>query len=199
MGKRVCTVLNCRNRLESTKKRNKELGIKNKSLFKAPKDKNLLDRWTAILGQLKRPLTEYCFVCEEHFSIDDVFHSNDILLNDGTVHHTKKIVLKLRPNAIPIVAENLTGDDCDDINMEVPSLFNNVTPQRNDNCEQAVESSTAENINQTPEKLNFEMSISTYSNILLPSCSWGAIKSENEKSITFLTVDKNEVLRRFKI
>ncbi|KYN05237.1 hypothetical protein ALC62_03865 [Cyphomyrmex costatus] len=103
MGKRVCTVLNCRNRLESTKKRNKELGIKNKSLFKAPK----------------------------------------------------------------VLAENLTGDDCDDINMEVPSLFNNVTPQRNDNCEQAVESSTAENINQTPEKLNFEMSISTKTSTLI--------------------------------
>ncbi|XP_018404144.1 PREDICTED: phospholipase B1, membrane-associated-like, partial [Cyphomyrmex costatus] len=32
---------------------------------------------------------------------------------------------------------NLTGDDSDDINIEVPSLFDNVTPQRNDNCEQA--------------------------------------------------------------
>ncbi|EGI62251.1 hypothetical protein G5I_09440 [Acromyrmex echinatior] len=36
--------------------------IKNKSLFIAFKDKNLLDRWTSNLSQLKKPLTEYCFV-----------------------------------------------------------------------------------------------------------------------------------------
>ncbi|KYM95001.1 hypothetical protein ALC62_14358 [Cyphomyrmex costatus] len=85
MVKRVCIVLNCRNELKCTKKRNKDLGIKNKSLFKAPK--------------------------------------------------------------VPDTA-NLTGDDSDDINIEVPSLFDNVTPQRNDNCEQAVESSTAKDINK---------------------------------------------------
>lgn len=43
------------------------------------------------------------------------------------------------------------------------------------------------------------MLVSTYSNISLPSRSWGAIESENGKSVTFLTVDKNEVLRRLKI
>lgn len=76
---------------------------------------------------------------------------------------------------------NLTGNDCGDINIEVPSLFDNVTPQRNDNCEQNVESSTTEDTNQTPEKLNFEMLVSTYLNISLPSRSWGAIESENGK------------------
>lgn len=65
--------------------------IKNKSLFIAFKDKNLLDRWTSNLSQLKKPLTEYCFVCKKHFSIEDVFHSNDILLSDDTVHRTERI------------------------------------------------------------------------------------------------------------
>ncbi|XP_018366006.1 PREDICTED: uncharacterized protein LOC108763141 [Trachymyrmex cornetzi] len=106
MGKRVCIVFNCRNGLECMKKQNKENGIKNKSLFRAPKDKKLLDRWTANLGQLKRPLTEHSFVCEEHFSIEDVFRSNDVLLSDGTVHRTERIIPKLRQNAIPIVGKN---------------------------------------------------------------------------------------------
>lgn len=77
----------------------------------------MLDRWTANLGQLKRPLTEYCFVCEEHFSIEDVFHSNGILLSDGTVHPTERIVSKLRPNAIPIVTENYSESPMLNMNL----------------------------------------------------------------------------------
>ena len=57
---------------------------------------------------------------------------------------------------------NLTGNDCDDVNIEIPSLFEYVIIlQRNDNCEQDIESST-EDINHTLEKLNFEMLMSTY-------------------------------------
>jgi len=69
------------------------------------------------------------------------------------VHRTERIILKLRPNAIPIVenylkmksnaehepfaantANFLFGDDCDDVNIEISFLFDNVTPRRNDNC-----------------------------------------------------------------
>ncbi|KYN18440.1 THAP domain-containing protein 9 [Trachymyrmex cornetzi] len=61
---------------------------------------------------------------------------------------------------------NLISEGYDDISIEIPSLFDNVTPQRNDqDCEQDVESSTVQDTNYTsesPEKLTFEMLMSTY-------------------------------------
>ena len=66
------------------------------------------------------------------------------------------------------------------VNIEIPHLFDNVIPQRNDNCKQNVKSSIAEDINHTPKKLNFKMLVSTCSNISLLSCSWGASKVKME-------------------
>ncbi|KAG5310983.1 MRP4 protein, partial [Acromyrmex insinuator] len=60
-------------------------------------------------------------------------------------------------------------------NIEIPSLFNNVIP-RETAIVQDVKSSTAEDTNNISEKLNFEILVSTYSNISLSSRSWIPIR-----------------------
>ncbi|CAI6347112.1 unnamed protein product [Macrosiphum euphorbiae] len=91
----------------------KKIGLKNKSLFKAPKNTELLARWhraiRLYLGKTKCS-QKSVKVCEVHFKENDILiydESDETILNDGKVNKIKRIRPTLKAGAVPSIFPNL--------------------------------------------------------------------------------------------
>lgn len=63
MGRR-CFVPNCKSGYKSSKEK--------VAVFSVPKDENLLNKWRKVIPRSDRMLSCKNFVCEKHFSSDDI-------------------------------------------------------------------------------------------------------------------------------
>lgn len=60
----------------------------------------------ADLKNLRKPFTENCFVCEDHFD-EDIIRFDECQLKDGTMHRLRRGKPKLRETAIPVITKVL--------------------------------------------------------------------------------------------
>lgn len=183
----------------------------------------MLQQWRMNL-ELKRPLTEHCFICEDHFNDDDIIRWVVSLLTDGTVHRSERGVPKLKNGANPIrikKSQTMLGH----LNMKSMDLMKNASVaarikdtngnnfingicfresvwsnNRNiDNEDFVQNSSAAANIHDSNKEWNFDRLLSFYSKIALPSLAWAAIVNNSKQMITFLTVSEDDKFRRVQI
>ncbi|CAI6361931.1 unnamed protein product [Macrosiphum euphorbiae] len=103
-----CFVPGCNTGYALDVEHKKKIGLKNKSLFKAPKNTELLARWHRAIPRKDKMLTEKCYVCEVHFKENDILIYDETILNDGTVNKIKRIRPTLKAaGAVPSIFPNL--------------------------------------------------------------------------------------------
>lgn len=170
----------------------------------------MLHQWTQILKSLRKPLTENCFVCEDHFDEDNIIRFYECQLKDGTIHRLQRGKSELRKNAIPVATKILKPVDREinesnnqgsmDMHEE-----NNLTQlcTSNNTCNidyphqdhQSLNPQSSTIINDTSTQFDFDTLLSSFSHVPLPSCEWAAIVSKNGNCVTFLTVSDNTFRR----
>lgn len=104
---KCCYVPGCTTGNASYVRQQKANGLKNKSLFKPPKNKELLAKWNKAIPRKDKVLTESSYVCELHFEENDVLFYDETILWDGTVNKLKRIRPILRAGAVPCIFPNL--------------------------------------------------------------------------------------------
>lgn len=170
----------------------------------------MLHQWAQILNNLRKPLTENCFVCEDHFDEDNIIRFDECQLKDGTIHRLQRGKPKLRKTAIPVATKilkpvdreiyesnNQGSMDMHEENNPIQSSTTNSTCNVNyphqDHQSPNPQSSTI--INDTSTQFDFGTVLSSFSRVPLPSCEWAAIASKSGKCVTFLTVSDNTFRR----
>ncbi|XP_016657215.1 uncharacterized protein LOC100167836 isoform X2 [Acyrthosiphon pisum] len=88
-------------------KQQKSSGLRNKSLFKPPKNAELFAKWVKAIPRKDKVLSESSYVCELHFEEDDVLIYDETILLDGTVNIIKRIRPLLKTGAVPCIFPNL--------------------------------------------------------------------------------------------
>ncbi|XP_046394679.1 uncharacterized protein LOC124162252 isoform X2 [Ischnura elegans] len=106
MGLRSCCVPGCSTGYSSSKRKNKRLGVKNGSLFKA-KSESQLEKWRKAIPRKDKVLAITDRVCERHFSPDDIIRSYETRLPDGTIHKIERGIPLLKNEAVPSIFPNL--------------------------------------------------------------------------------------------
>ncbi|KAF0693287.1 THAP-type domain-containing protein [Aphis craccivora] len=84
---KCCFVPGCNTGYALDVKQQKSIGFKNKSIFKAPKNTELLARWHRAIPRKDKMLTEKCYMCELHFKENDILLFDETILNDGMIFH----------------------------------------------------------------------------------------------------------------
>ncbi|XP_035213567.1 uncharacterized protein LOC118187451 [Stegodyphus dumicola] len=98
-----CFVPFCKSGCTTVREKNKKLGIKNPSRFRAPKDPLLLKKWALAIRRGDKMITPYDVVCELHFQKEDIRRFYETKLPDGTISRLKMGVPRLREDAIPSI------------------------------------------------------------------------------------------------
>ncbi|XP_046400625.1 uncharacterized protein LOC124166949 isoform X2 [Ischnura elegans] len=104
---RRCCVPGCKGGYESQKKRNKKLGIRNKSIFR-PRTEAQSQKWSQALALLGREFSERDAVCEDHFPEGTISRYIDIKLKDGSIVKWERGVPELKPDACPTIFPSCT-------------------------------------------------------------------------------------------
>ncbi|XP_035220795.1 uncharacterized protein LOC118193765 [Stegodyphus dumicola] len=91
----------------SVRQKNKSLEIKNPSIFRAPKDPVLLDKWTHAIPRADQILSEKDVVCEHHFAESDIKQFYEKKLFDRTIFKLEMGRPRLQEGAIPSIFPNL--------------------------------------------------------------------------------------------
>ncbi|XP_014298657.1 uncharacterized protein LOC106693843 [Microplitis demolitor] len=118
MGK-CCAVDGCL----SGRKASEHLG--KVALFKAPKDIEMLSKWSTALG---KELKNTNFICELHFNPNDVIKSNQEVLKDGSIYFYEYEKVHLKKNAVP--KSNVTTNEnnysllSDDVRSNTSGIIN---------------------------------------------------------------------------
>ncbi|XP_015173628.1 PREDICTED: uncharacterized protein LOC107064942 [Polistes dominula] len=90
MGK-CCAVYGCLSDRKASE------NLENVALFKAPKDVEMLSKWSSALG---KELKITSFICELHFNPEDVIKSNQGVLKNGSIYVYEYDKVHLKKNAI---------------------------------------------------------------------------------------------------
>ncbi|CAH1715345.1 unnamed protein product [Aphis gossypii] len=99
---RNCFVPHCHEGNKSQIKKNKLLGIKRKTMFKAPKDALLLEIWAKAIQRTDKKLRPGIdSVCEKHFDETCVHRYFETKMADGSIHLIERGRLSLKKNAVP--------------------------------------------------------------------------------------------------
>ncbi|CAI6348892.1 unnamed protein product [Macrosiphum euphorbiae] len=104
---RNCYAPGCSTGNSKEKKYNLLNGIRNKSIFKAPKDPELLNKWAKAIPRKDKVLTPNCGVCELHFLEGDIEKYYEIKLPCGKVDKIEKGKPTVKYKAIPTIFPNL--------------------------------------------------------------------------------------------
>ncbi|CAI6362420.1 unnamed protein product [Macrosiphum euphorbiae] len=105
---RNCFVPGCREGYKSKIKLNKWQGIINKTMFKAPKDVLLLEKWAKAIPRADRELRPGIdSVCEKHFDETYLNRYFETKLPDGSINQIKRDRIVLKNNAVPSIFPDL--------------------------------------------------------------------------------------------
>uniref|UniRef100_A0A2S2NYY9 THAP-type domain-containing protein n=1 Tax=Schizaphis graminum TaxID=13262 RepID=A0A2S2NYY9_SCHGA len=105
---RNCFVPHCHEGNKSQIKKNKLLGIKHKTMFKAPKDVLLLEKWSKAIQRTDRELRPGIDnVCEKHFDEAYVSRYFETKMPDGSINRIERGRLSLKKNAVPSIFPDL--------------------------------------------------------------------------------------------
>jgi len=103
-----CFIPQCREGYKSHIKKNKLNGVKQKTLFKAPKDTFLLEKWAESIPRSDRKLRPGIDnVCEKHFDESQIERYFETKMPDGSVHLIERERILLKKNAIPSIFPDL--------------------------------------------------------------------------------------------
>ncbi|XP_060862239.1 uncharacterized protein LOC132939199 [Metopolophium dirhodum] len=103
---KYCFVPKCTTGNTQYVKQQKASGLRNKSLFKPPKNSELFAKWAKAIPRKDKVLSENSYVCELHFEENDVLIYDETTLLDGTVNIIKRIRPLLRTGAVPCIFPN---------------------------------------------------------------------------------------------
>ncbi|XP_046405738.1 uncharacterized protein LOC124170810 [Ischnura elegans] len=106
MGLRSCCVPGCSTGYSSSKRKNKLLGVKNGSLFKA-KSESQLEKWRKAIPRKDKVLAITDRVRELHFSPNDIIRWYETRLPDGTIHKIERGIPLIKEGAVPLIFPNL--------------------------------------------------------------------------------------------
>ncbi|XP_046397251.1 uncharacterized protein LOC124164118 [Ischnura elegans] len=106
---RRCCIPGCRGGYDSQKRRNKELGIRNKSLFQARNDAQV-QKWRQAISRLEKEFSKKDVVCEDHFPEDSITRYTEIKMKDGSIVKWERGVPELKPDACPTLFLNSPKD-----------------------------------------------------------------------------------------
>ncbi|XP_044585606.1 uncharacterized protein LOC123265775 isoform X3 [Cotesia glomerata] len=115
---KTCSVLSCESGRKNARKKNNDCNLRQISLFKIPKDPEKLRKWSSGLNQ---DLTANKFICELHFSNDDIIKRDTVELFNSDIFVSDRKKYTLKPNAIPTIIKNNTSLERSDL----PSNPNN--------------------------------------------------------------------------
>lgn len=65
----------------------------------------MLEKWTHNLGELKKPLSEDCYICEDHFCNEDIVRCDETILVDGSTYRSQRTIPKLKETAVPLTRQ----------------------------------------------------------------------------------------------
>ncbi|XP_074100441.1 uncharacterized protein LOC141528336 isoform X1 [Cotesia typhae] len=122
---KTCSVLSCESGRKNARKKNNVCNLRQISLFKIPKDPEKLRKWSSGLNQ---DLTANKFICELHFSNDDIIKRDTVELFNSDIFVSDRKKYTLKPNAIPTIIKNNTSLERSDLplnpNNNVSTLEN---------------------------------------------------------------------------
>ncbi|KAJ8913020.1 hypothetical protein NQ315_002035 [Exocentrus adspersus] len=101
---KCCFVPGCKSGYKSSK------GIK-ASIFSAPKNLEILEKWRRAIPRGDKVLSEQHFVCELHFHSEDVIRYKEIVLPDGNITLYKEnetIFISVPSTSALLVADEVT-------------------------------------------------------------------------------------------
>ncbi|XP_053595572.1 uncharacterized protein LOC103580490 isoform X2 [Microplitis demolitor] len=196
---KCCTVLNCLSGKKKERKKNNDSNPRQTSLFKIPQDVDKLRKWSLALCQ---NLTSDKFVCELHFSDDDIIKIDmlPIFNQDTYISNRKKYTLK--PNAISRVdripnvveAANLQIDSDNVLPAaRTPEVeTSSSTPDLNEQSE----NTQHENLSLRETNFNSDRLLETLKTNMLPEkWSWASDATDNQKIFLFYADPKSLSLK----
>lgn len=95
-----------------------------RKMFLPPKE--MLEKWSALVKNNKRPLSKTDRVCERHFDSDDIIEFWESKIN-GRIHLTPRDKPKLRDTAIP--TKNLASIDPKSVTDNAPTQKRKIAPR----------------------------------------------------------------------
>eukprot|EP00102_Acyrthosiphon_pisum_P011852 XP_008180763.1 PREDICTED: uncharacterized protein LOC103308705 isoform X1 [Acyrthosiphon pisum] len=152
---RNCFVPGCREGYKSKIKINKWQGIIKTTMFKAPKDLLLLEKWVKAIPRADRELRPGIdSVCEKHFDETYLNRYFETKLPDGSINQIKRDRIILKNNAIPSIFPDLPQyltkkRPIEKIIAEKKILFNNYIPNKIDDI-----SNTTDHVSETFNNLH---------------------------------------------
>ncbi|KAH0549258.1 hypothetical protein KQX54_007434 [Cotesia glomerata] len=172
MGK-CCAVDGCL----SGRKASEHLG--KVALFKAPKDIEMLSKWSSALG---KELKNTNFICELHFNPNDVIKSNQEVLKDGSIYFYEYEKVHLKKNAIPksnvITNENNYSLLSDDVRSNTSGIINDdITVDCSLNSIESIESIIVNEIVNEIVNAKTNILIDMDVNISSIDCVWQLLSS----------------------
>ncbi|KAL4120552.1 hypothetical protein QTP88_013222 [Uroleucon formosanum] len=94
--------------LPTTRFTNKLLGIRNKTLFKAPKDRKILTQWVKAIPRSDRNLRSGIdCVCEKHFAETSLIKYFETKMADGSIQKIERGRILLKENSVPSLFPDL--------------------------------------------------------------------------------------------
>ncbi|XP_029347789.1 uncharacterized protein LOC107885227 isoform X1 [Acyrthosiphon pisum] len=152
---RNCFVPGCREGYKSKIKINKWQGIIKTTMFKAPKDLLLLEKWVKAIPRADRELRPGIdSVCEKHFDETYLNRYFETKSPDGSINQIKRDRIILKNNAIPSIFPDLPQyltkkRPIEKIIAEKKILFNNYIPNTIDDI-----SNTTDHVSETFNNLH---------------------------------------------
>ncbi|XP_035216223.1 uncharacterized protein LOC118189672 [Stegodyphus dumicola] len=162
----TCFVPGCNTGYTSVRQKNKSLGIKNPSIFRAPKDPVLLNKWRHAIPRAYRILSEKDVVCEHHFAESDVKQFYETKLSDGTIFKLEMGRPRLQEGAIPSIFPNLPSY------LSKPSRKRKAPPARNVPVNKKNAPLVADNVAATKQNFTIPLLTESLQKISKPNCLW---------------------------
>nr|XP_042910253.1 uncharacterized protein LOC122271819 [Parasteatoda tepidariorum] len=104
---RVCFSTGCNTGYVKQRREAIKDGKKVPSLFQAPRDIGLLDKWKRSIPRSDRELTSKDFVCALHFKTSEIETHYEVKLADGSIWKTERDRPLLKKDAVPSIFPNL--------------------------------------------------------------------------------------------
>ncbi|KAL4119113.1 hypothetical protein QTP88_011968 [Uroleucon formosanum] len=171
---KCCFVPECSTGKTLCVKQQKASGLKNKSLFKPPKNTELFAKWVKAIPRKDKVLSKNSYVCELHFEENDVSFYDETILVDGTVNIIKRFRPILRTGAVPCIFPNLPFHLAKHSNKRKPPTERSLYIDKNKSkpipaCLDMSEMQCSENINQ---QFSFQYLIENLNQLEKPDSKW---------------------------
>ncbi|BES89707.1 THAP [Nesidiocoris tenuis] len=98
-----CFVPHCKTGYPTQKKRCRELGLPNPSLFSTPLDPGLLEQWSRNIRRADATLNDGSKVCSLHFTSDCIIKEETFICPNGTKLTLQRKQARLKKGAVPTI------------------------------------------------------------------------------------------------